>query len=103
MANLIEKYAFITNASYALHGSLWPDARSIGSNYKLIQYTYQGILDPNDEEALQALVDQIGATTKHETDSAVLIPKMEAAQEGPFVCHIDVCREVVNHFEPSQE
>lgn len=103
MANLIEKYAFITNASYALHGANWPDAISIGDNYKLIQYTYEGINDPLDEEALQAFVDSIGAIAKHEFDSSTLIPKMELGQEGPFVCYIGVCREVINHFNPPQE
>lgn len=102
MHKLIEKYAFITNASYNLHGSQWPHAVSVGSNYKLIQYTYKGIHDKNDEQALQDYVDSIGATTKHEFDASELIPKMEAGQEGPFVCYHNVCIDVVNHFNPSE-
>jgi len=102
MIDLIEKYAFITNASYELHGSNWPNAVSVGDNYKLIQYTYQGINDPLDEEALQDFVDSIGAIAKHEFDSTALIPKMETGQEGPFVCFIDVCREIINHFNQPQ-
>lgn len=90
----MEKYAFITNENHALHvKSKWPDAISIGNNYRMVQFA------GSDEPELIALAESLGFAVKR-LSLADTILVMDNLNLGPFICTHEQAVGVVNYFNP---
>lgn len=97
MSNPNEGYAFVTNKGWDENLSdEYPDSISVGTNYKLIQFSI------NDIEKLKLKSERLGYTVKN-LDCKSTITQMESGQNGPFLVYYDSVHHVIDSFNSKEE